>query len=476
MTDGLHITGGFGGTVARLEDLHRAAGALRVAADRLDAAAELLAAAARSSWRGADPFVAGGNVRGALEPVVGGPSAPGAAAERLRSLARALVEAASGYAQAESTATSLVHGLVGLLGTAIGESPLAPVLELGLAANGLIVAGAGTLLAHQVTGRWPAQTAISGHVAEPLLGGVASVLRARQPGLQLPVARPVGPSIAPVGQLLADRPLLVVPALGGSRTLTGAAVPASDGDVMRMVRDAYDTHGAPPGEVVVTALAHPDGSRSWIVAVPGTESWTVGGGNPFDLQSNLELLGGQPAAASDLALAAMERAGIPPGEPVLLAGHSQGGMTAMALAGSAAVTSRFTITHVLTAGSPVAGMTTQPGVQVLSAEHSDDLVPALDGRGNPDTPSRVTVVRDLAASPDPAVRSARLTITGAHDVDLYARTLDVVDAAAATDPSLQAWDASTSARIFGADGTTATSTSYLGLAGVDVPHLTQGRG
>ena len=44
MSDGLHVTGGHGGTSARLEDLHRAAAALRQAADSLDHADELLGA------------------------------------------------------------------------------------------------------------------------------------------------------------------------------------------------------------------------------------------------------------------------------------------------------------------------------------------------------------------------------------------------------------------------------------------------
>jgi hypothetical protein len=138
-------------------------------------------------------------------------------------------------------------------------------------------------------------------------------------------------------------------------------------------------------------------------------------------------------------------------------------MTAMALAGSAAVTSRFAITHVLTAGSPVAGMSVQPGVQVKSAEHSDDLVPALDGSPNPDTPERITVVRDLAASDDVEDRTARLSLAGAHGVDAYARTLDVIDAHAAQDVSLSAWRDSVDATIYGPEGTTATSSAYVGV-------------
>ena len=136
----------------------------------------------------------------------------------------------------------------------------------------------------------------------------------------------------------------------------------------------------------------------------------------------------------------------------------------MAIAGSAAVTSRFAVTHVLTAGAPVGGMRSRPGIQVLSVEHSTDVVPALDGSKNPDTRDWTTVRRDLSTSDDPAERTARLSLGGSHDVDLYAHTLDLVDARAAEHPSLTAWHESVGSKIFGADGTTAVVTQYTGLA------------
>jgi hypothetical protein len=326
--------------------------------------------------------------------------------------------------------------------------------------QGAVWAGLGTLLLQRATGwRVEPMAVVSSGAAQTLLYGVGSFLRALRPGVQHLVAEPVGPAVAPIGALLPHRPMLVVPVLAGSRTRTGADVPASDGDAMRSVRDGR----VPPGSVAVTRLDHPDGTRSWLVSVPGTQDWMVGGANPMDQQSNVELLAGQPAAASELTLAAMEQAGIAPGEPVMLAGHSQGGMTAMALAGSVAVTSRFAITHVLTAGAPVAGMTSRPGIQVLSVEHSTDAVPALDGSVNPDTPDRTTVERDLSESDDPAERAAGLSLAGSHDVDLYARTLDLVDADAAQNPSLDAWHESVGSTIFGADGTTAVVTEYTGI-------------
>jgi ElaB/YqjD/DUF883 family membrane-anchored ribosome-binding protein len=460
VSDGLHVTGGRGGTTARLEDLHQAAAALRQAGDMLDEADTLLGICERATWTGADPFGSGASARCLLEPVLHSPSSPGRTAENVRNLARAMLGAASTYERAEGTAELAVRAAAGAAGTVLGENPWAFAAVAGVAAHGLVAAGLASLLLAHVTGRRvePSEVVSSG-AAQTLLYGAGSLLRALQPGVHHPVAAPVGPAVAPIGALLADRPMRVVPVPGSTRERTGPDVPASDGDVMRTVRDGYTA----PGSVAVTRLDHPDGTRSWLVSVPGTESWTVGGGNPLDLQSNLELLAGQSAAASSLTVAAMEQAGIAPGEPVMLAGHSQGGMTAMALAGSAAVTSRFAITHVLTAGAPVAAMGSRPGIQVLSVEHSTDVVPALDGSDNPDTPDRTTVKRDLSESADPAERAAGLSVAGSHDVDLYAQTLDLVDADAAQDPSLTAWRESVGSTIFGADGTTAVVTEYTGI-------------
>ena len=75
------------------------------------------------------------------------------------------------------------------------------------------------------------------------------------------------------------------------------------------------------------------------------------------------------------------RPGSAPHEPVLLVGHSLGGMEAAALASR---DTGFAITDVVTAGSPTAQVDGFPdGVHVLSLEHHGDVVPLLDGADNP---------------------------------------------------------------------------------------------
>jgi len=114
---------------------------------------------------------------------------------------------------------------------------------------------------------------------------------------------------------------------------------------------------------------------------------------------------------------------------VMLVGHSEGGMVAVQTALACAKSGRFRVSHVVTAGSPV-GLTVAklPGsVQVLALENSNDIVPHLDGRTNPDKINVTTVsvrhgngeivddhtieqsyppeARDVDASNDPSIRS-----------------------------------------------------------------------
>ena len=78
--------------------------------------------------------------------------------------------------------------------------------------------------------------------------------------------------------------------------------------------------------------------------------------------------------------AAMERDGVPrerwSREPVLICGHSQGGIVATNLTANAQVRARFNIVATATAGSPTGNSVIPSGTQYLSMENADDVVPA----------------------------------------------------------------------------------------------------
>jgi pimeloyl-ACP methyl ester carboxylesterase len=124
----------------------------------------------------------------------------------------------------------------------------------------------------------------------------------------------------------------------------------------------------------------------------------------------------------------------PTSDPVMLAGHSLGGIVAAGLAASPRFRQEHRVTHVVTFGSPVARMPVPTGVRVLSVEHTQDPVPRLDGRANPDRRGWVTVTRDLRGDPGGPRRAS-----AAHDCAAYAVTGAAVDAS--PDASVQDWRA-----------------------------------
>ena len=120
----------------------------------------------------------------------------------------------------------------------------------------------------------------------------------------------------------------------------------------------------------------------------------------------------------------MDDAGVRPGQPVLLVGHSQGGMAAAALlAGHPAGAD---VTDVVTAGSPTAQVPGFPaGAHVLSLEQLGDVVPQLDGAPNADSVEQTTVVFD--AHPEDGVLAH-------HDYDVYEQGAGLADTT--TEPSV----------------------------------------
>ena len=218
----------------------------------------------------------------------------------------------------------------------------------------------------------------------------------------------------------------------------GPAVPAPAprgvADLLRRMAPYTPPVGAPPGtpytpgRVRVDRLDGPTG-RSWVVTLPPTQSWSpTGGPNPFDASSNVHLMADEPAASSRAAVEAMRASGVRPGEPVMLVGYSQGGLTAVQMAGDPDVRARFDVTSVLTAGAPAGLFEPPDGVDLLSLEHRQDLVVAADGVDNPDHPAWTTVRRDLGADGTPLT---------AHRLAPYVETAAAVDES--SDDSVRAW-------------------------------------
>lgn len=362
-------------------------------------------------------FAAGWAAPLALAPLVAALSAAVAAEPRLGHLLARY--AASGAASDDLDSLLATHPF--LLDALLRA---APWLVEGAAVQGAGAAGiTGPVLLRQLTGgRW-----VSGRYEE-IVGGLGEVARhsgrltdsgrfavATTPTAVSPPVR-LDPS-APVGGLLRHQAWM----------------------------DSWFPDDTPPGQtpakaaagqIAIVTVTADNGSRTYVIHVPGTETWDPSrGNNPIDLTTNVELMAQHEAQMTGLVAAAI-RTHVPAGAPVLLVGHSQGGITAASVAADPALRTAFEIRGVVTVGSPIARFPLDPATSVLSIEHTQDVVPLLDGAANPDQPGWVTVRRDLTQAGG-VIGCTAQTLEGSHDLTAYQATALAVDAS--DDPALVAW-------------------------------------
>ena len=295
-----------------------------------------------------------------------------------------------------------------------------------------LVDGSGGLLDGLLTGLPAGGSAVLGLAAfHPTLGAAASDLAAWY-----------GPEGEPQ---VRRRPDLAV--------RLGAVPP---GDLPGLMHHLAETDDLSPGDrpgdqgtIEVQTLTASDGSVRHVVYLPGTDDLTT---TPFsqdgdvrDLPTNLRLIAGHDTTYAAGIEEAMRRAGIGAHEPVLLVGHSQGGMEAAAILAHG---SPFHVTHVVTAGSPTAQVHDLPaGSHVLSLENRGDVVPLLDGHDNPDTRQQVTVQFD----------DHETSVAANHAMGHYVRGAAAVESS--TDPSVR--EQLASLREHGFLGSDATATSQV---------------
>lgn len=129
------------------------------------------------------------------------------------------------------------------------------------------------------------------------------------------------------------------------------------------------------------------------VYIAGTHDWGMGTTQePFDVNSNIALVAGIPAASLVGVQSAMTRAGIKHGERVTFTGHSQGGMIAARLAESGT----YRTTGLVVVGSPTGTLSATGGYPALALRHTDDVVPRLGGS---DQGSGFTTIERASTSP-----------------------------------------------------------------------------
>lgn len=190
----------------------------------------------------------------------------------------------------------------------------------------------------------------------------------------------------------------------------------------RETQVVYGPEGAEP-KVEVVPVVRDGETVGWVVQIPGTDptSGLRHGSSPYDWTTDVQEMTGAGSQVRAAIVAALEQADLQ-GKPVMLSGHSLGGILAASMAADDGIRERFNVQSVVTYGSPVARFDIPDDVSVLSIEHRQDVVPMLEGRDNPDGPGWTTIRTD-----DP--HGGAEGIVGAHDHGPggYGQTLATLD-------------------------------------------------
>ena len=110
------------------------------------------------------------------------------------------------------------------------------------------------------------------------------------------------------------------------------------------------------------------------VYIAGTDS-LIDSARPFGMESNIALATTHQSASLTAVTEALHRAGVGPDNPVVVTGHSQGGLLAVALAN----TDEWNVTGIVTAGTPLELLPAPQGIPMIHLEHLEDPVVALAG-------------------------------------------------------------------------------------------------
>jgi len=187
--------------------------------------------------------------------------------------------------------------------------------------------------------------------------------------------------------------------------------------------------GAGESRVRVERYTMPDGSRQYAVYLAGMQSFDVGGDDPWDNASNVELYSGRTSDSYAATQAALAQAGVQPGEAVHVFGFSQGAMIGAHLA----LEGDYDTQTLVSIGSPV-DADVGPGTLSVALRHTDDPVAGLAGGGHPDAVGAPgSFVAERVSDPGVDIEEPRLP---AHRLTAYAETAALVDAS--TDPRVDA--------------------------------------
>jgi hypothetical protein len=361
-----------------------------------------------------------------------------AAQERSERLRSAVRDCLTEYARAEQTAIGLSHRAGENVAWLLGAEARLFGLPVALAAVG------GFLLGGALTGRSPAQSALS----------LQDFLKRHGRILTNPATVAAIREVAADADGMGEGFLLVPPPIPGALQTSGVTgVSSSANTVVALGREfglfeqsgvtvrktSSFEFGTPPTSLTARAgsfpipESDPNGEQIRIdryvepgkpdrfdVYIAGTVTFNpVTASQPFDLSSDLSGVGQQPTASYDAVVQAMHKAGITAQSPVVVNGYSQGGL----LASMVAASGKYNVQGVVTFGAPSSQVRIPASVPVLTVRNTEDLVPATSGYDV--NPNALVVERPVYAHQSVPSDWA----VPAHRLSNYQQTAAVVDQA-----------------------------------------------
>jgi pimeloyl-ACP methyl ester carboxylesterase len=194
-----------------------------------------------------------------------------------------------------------------------------------------------------------------------------------------------------------------------------------DGTIDNLLAQVSHATGEPGNAFEVLEVDGESGA-TYVVVIPGSEGskWE----DPFSFYGIAEAKDGNSRYVHDAVARALEEVGADEGANVILVGYSQGGMHAMNLANSGPLPEKYSIEHVVTAGSPVEREETPEDTTFLHLAHTWDVVPHADLLPHEDRPNQVSVVLDHHAQ---LRQGEDFGLGPAHKINSYREGAQAVD-------------------------------------------------
>lgn len=133
---------------------------------------------------------------------------------------------------------------------------------------------------------------------------------------------------------------------------------------------------SPMAQINIRKTVLNDGTVNWTVHIVGTQDLDPLSSNPHNFASAIAAANGQDTDVARAVREAMRQAGVGPDDPVMLAGHSLGGLTAANLAADPDFRSKYNVVSVVSSGASIGDRVIPPPTTVLEQANPYDPIVA----------------------------------------------------------------------------------------------------